>query len=703
MDSMKKVIKRIVSGLKREMIRHPVKYREKKNLSDLLDRPLQWATAGGARWLGADPGTDDWGQAWTIRQLERLSLYDRILVDLGPGVSNPVMEYYRRRVRHAYQMDKWHPPVPTERTSVLEHDLEEALPLPDESVHVVISICLFEHLSPEGRQLQMGEIERILRPGGKAFLIMRYPLDPEGRGTEALSREPALFKPGSRITSRLNVREMLGAAPCLTLHGECDSALFPGFDGFQEKRVLKIPGLLTCPLTDLQGEQQIPETQARNIRLGEIAIALKKRISRSDADNWSLKTHGEAGSSGGPRDKEDPEVERLLDIFPSMAGKRILNLLDDGGGLSTALERVGGTVHSCVPDLAAYRWMKKHYPYRKCWVHDLERPWSLDPAERYDLVIALGVLKRLTNPRPFITYVTQFGPCLYIDMPGSPKVREGKFEEEMNLLDMDVKEVSVDARDGRRVCFCERRRDRLSPIIVHVHIPKAAGQAFEAFLKRNFKGRVKLFYPEKPARAQWTRFKRDIYDGSDPLVFSSQSMGVYFPPLIGGRVPLYVSLFRHPYSMILSYIKYIKKKYDFLSAAHKAILPDNLKHMSVEESMHWHVKNGGFFPLPVLELTQGLGLATAKEIVSRFLFAGIVEEMDCSMRLLAEKIRPYGFHLDSVEMPVRNTTDDVDLEGYDFASDKAFAKFAERELREEVAFYEWIRERFEREAISFGI
>ena len=137
--------------------------------------------------------------------------------------------------------------------------------------------------------------------------------------------------------------------------------------------------------------------------------------------------------------------------------------------------------------------------------------------------------------------------------------------------------------------------------------------------------------------------------------------------------------------------------------AHKAILPENLKSMSIEESVKWHIRNGGFFPLPVLELTKGLGVKRTKEIVDRFFFTGIVDEMDRSIKLLSRKLEPYGFHFETLTMPRKNTTQDVDLEGYDFHADQEFQEFARAELYEEIEFYEWVRERFEKEAASYKI
>jgi hypothetical protein len=342
-------------------------------------------------------------------------------------------------------------------------------------------------------------------------------------------------------------------------------------------------------------------------------------------------------------------------------------------------------------------------------------------------------LDRLLNPKPFLEYVTQLGPVLFIDMPCNYDDSEIKnmvdpifFRNQMQRFDVVAHQFPKDIHYGhglgivakksgaqssgmnnknrpRHLFICRRQRDNLEPMIVHVHIPKAAGQAFEDFLSGNFPGRVKLYYPEEPAAAQWDLFKREIQNESSPLVFSSQSMNMYFPALLGNRIMLYVSLFRHPFSMVFSYVKYIKKNYEKLSTAHQAILPENLRSMSIEESVKWHIRNGGFFPLPVLELTKGLGVKRAKEIVDHFFFTGIVEEMDRSIKLLSIKLEPYGFHFENLTMPRKNTTRDVDLAGYDFHADQEFQEFAGTELHEEVEFFEWVRERFDKEAKSYGI
>jgi len=722
--------------LPRELTQKLIRLRTGKT-DRLLCKSLLWATTRDARLLGMAKNSLDWGHCWIIKHLENMSLYDKILVDLGSGPSRLIIEFYKQRVRHAYQIDLLNTGLPSEGISVLQSDLEKPLPLPDSSIDIVVGTRFFEYLTVKGRLLQIKEIERILRPGGKAFLTMLYILNLDDHLLKVLSKDSKLIEQNCSISEQLNIASMLESSANFRFDDKLDLSLFPGFDGFSENRVLNIPGLITYSLRDLKYSKSVSDSDRLKIRCAEIGIVLEKPdLGRIGAQGvfYSSENSGISFKQKKTDTDEpiDPRLSYLHSAFPSIAGKKILYLYDDGDKFSGALEMAGATVHSCVPDMDSYNTVRERYPERKCWIHDLDHPWSLNLSQRYDVVLAFYVLDRLSDPRPFIEYVTQLAPVLLMDMPAdiddseiTKMIDPARLKDKIQLLDLDVYEFPREIfykqdlgyfeektdsgnqvnkkRSARRLYLCNRQRDNLSPLIVHVHIPKAAGQAFEDFLSRNFQGRVTLYYPEKPAGAQWDLFKEEIQNELSPLVFSSQSMNMYFPPILGNRLALYVSFFRHPFSMIFSYIKYIKKNYEKLSAAHKAILPENLQSMSIEESVKWHIRNGGFFPLPVLELTKGLGVKRTKEIVDRFLFTGIVEEMDRSIKLLCIKLEPYGFHFENLTMPRKNTTQDVDLEGYDFNSDKEFQEFAGAELYEEVEFYEWVRERFEKESESYKI
>ena len=174
----------------KQLVRPDEVLEEDPRLLELLDQSLLWGTREQAQMLEAAPSTVAWGYHWIIRHLSRESLFDKILVDLGSGVWNSLIVYYSDRVRHAYLIDLLNVARPVDGATVLRSDLEETLPLPDESVDLVVSRSVLEHLSSEGRLLQMREIERVLRPGGKAFLTVSYLFGLDEHVLEVLSREP---------------------------------------------------------------------------------------------------------------------------------------------------------------------------------------------------------------------------------------------------------------------------------------------------------------------------------------------------------------------------------------------------------------------------------------------------------------------------------------------------------------------------------
>lgn len=257
--------------------RQPAELRQQDpRLTRLLDQGLTWGTREQTELMGAEATTVAWGHNWVIRQLSRQSLFDKVLVDLGSGVNNPLIAFYGQRVRHAYLIDLKNPGEPFERASVLTSNLEEPLPLPDASANLVVSTSVLEHLTEVGRRLQMREIERVLRPGGKAFVTMSYFFGLDEHAFEVLGREPGLIDHGNAIVSLVDAAVMLDAAPGLRLLGHAEPSMFPGFDGFDERRVREIPGLLTMTITDSEWATFTPETNALGVEWAEMGIAIEK-------------------------------------------------------------------------------------------------------------------------------------------------------------------------------------------------------------------------------------------------------------------------------------------------------------------------------------------------------------------------------------------------------------------------------------------
>ncbi len=236
-----------------------------------------WATHESARQLGCTRlDTATWGHAWIRSRLEGSTLGDATLLDLGSGVSHPLMDWYLGRVKEAVLVDLMNTSSPHPRARILKRDLERPLPLPDESADVVVSASVLEHLSEAGRVLQMREIQRILKPGGRAVLTVSYLFPVDARALEILARDPWLAARGNQITSKLNLRSMFEAASGLVPAGGADLASFPGY-GEPDNRLRRDPSVLTMELRDCEWATFAPQTNALGIRWAEIGLDLVKR------------------------------------------------------------------------------------------------------------------------------------------------------------------------------------------------------------------------------------------------------------------------------------------------------------------------------------------------------------------------------------------------------------------------------------------
>src|SRR5215472_4670724 len=130
-------------------------------------RTICWGTKREAARLGR-PNADTrwWAHAWIRSHMEGLRLSQLRLVDAGSGLSNPLLDWYRPRVRHAYLVEFLAESREEGSTTIVQADLEKGIPLPDESVDLVTSASSVEHLSANGQSLFLSEAHRLLRPGG---------------------------------------------------------------------------------------------------------------------------------------------------------------------------------------------------------------------------------------------------------------------------------------------------------------------------------------------------------------------------------------------------------------------------------------------------------------------------------------------------------------------------------------------------------
>ena len=107
------------------------------------------------------------------------------------------------------------------RTLLLGSNL---IPLPDQSVDVVMAACVFHHIRPADRCACLREIHRVLRPGGSCFIFEHNPWNPLTRyivNRCEFDRDAQLLLPGE-------TRRLLAQAGFFR-HRTRHRVFFPGF------------------------------------------------------------------------------------------------------------------------------------------------------------------------------------------------------------------------------------------------------------------------------------------------------------------------------------------------------------------------------------------------------------------------------------------------------------------------------------------
>ena len=239
-------------------------------------RTVCWGTLSDAARLGAPTGTRSWAHAWIRAHMEQMPIERLAVVDAGSGMSNPLLDWYRPRAGHVYLVEFLATPGTTGNTTVLRADLEDGLPLPDESADVVTSASSIEHLSRAGQLRFLTEAQRILRPGGVVVVTISYIFGLDDRALSILSRDPALIRTGCTICARLDLRAMLAAAPRLACPEEPRWELFPGFGGFDERTILSDKDVIFDRVGSYADVRCLPETDSLELKWAEIGLYLVK-------------------------------------------------------------------------------------------------------------------------------------------------------------------------------------------------------------------------------------------------------------------------------------------------------------------------------------------------------------------------------------------------------------------------------------------
>lgn len=620
-----------------------------------------WATFDDARRLACPrPVTADWGHAWIRDQLEAAGGIDGcVLADLGSGVDHPLMAWYLGRARLALLVDLHNPGRDHPRASVLRADLERPLPIPDASVDAVVSASVLEHLSEHGRTLQMREIQRILRPGGRAVLTVSYLFPLDEHAIRTLARDPWLNAHGNTITSRLSVRTMLEACPRLRLACPADLSAFPGC-GARDGAIGARDDLLTMELRDSEWATFAPETYALGVRWGEIGLHLVRE------DDPPPRTRALAGASV----RTDPAASCVVDAEPDAVADLWRGRLDAPEHLAIAppLARTPAPPASCDTVRAAAAWTRQFGASITCRVH----PGAAPDAAR--LLDQEGLVPRVGAPRDGLCTVT-----------GTVELPRG-------------------AGEG-------------PPVLVHVHIPKSAGLTVGRVLRDWFgQGHLDLY-----SEHELTVFEPDrlgVILASAPGVRSIASHAIRRYPLrLAGRRALYFCVLRDPRQQFVSYLNFVQRRYDTLSAHHREVLPARCAEMEPRDLAAWLIDQppeipfsdnytarflttaafhaavpiapGGTGDAWIAGLHEANLFEAAIAVLESMLFVGLTDDLPGSVEALRARLRPYAIDPPAPSIGRVNVSrEDQSLPGWMNGSDPIGRRVLES-MRTDLDVYAW--------------
>jgi hypothetical protein len=503
----------------------------------------------------------------------------------------------------------------------------------------------------------MGEIQRVLRPGGCALITFAWLHPLTGAALEILNREPALRERNMFYQEAPDVGEMLRSCPLLGIDGEGELAGFPGSAEFSAERIFSDPAVLVKRLAQAGPWKFRDETAALGMRHGGIGIRLRKDGGLDGASDGLLPAiEGPALQVGG----NEPGVllldgcgsdlvEEIRRRFAVVKLRRYLHRVRDPAGVLEAVARhtdeiviedvfVDSGRHECayIPadDAAEKSCLRGRMRISISWV--------------YREFMGLG-----------------FQPTIERAFTGDGEVKDGMI------------------RASRAKAIGE-----YPPLLMHVHLPKNAGTSFNHLLSASFGDRFAKLYFDDPNR-RFDEFTLDEMVRSMPgaLAVASHSIGV-FPPIVGGRRGLYATLVRHPLARHRSYWRYAREHYSHLSAEHRAHLPGNFVSMNREEFTDFiaDLAEARLVKMQT-ELICGHDDAEAAiRILSGFFFVGVVEQADRSVEVARKILREHGINL--VDEPMGWVNRTVGGED-DLAPSGAAEERLLKHLESDVLLYEW--------------
>jgi hypothetical protein len=205
------------------------------------------------------------------------------------------------------------------------------------------------------------------------------------------------------------------------------------------------------------------------------------------------------------------------------------------------------------------------------------------------------------------------------------------------------------------------KRDPVTPLILHCHIPKTAGTTVSAGLRKSFEFFHLHHYHPDPLYVLTKETLGTLLEIYPHLRSISSHHLRSFPLSIGARPTFLVTFLRRPEDAFISELRYVQRKFWSLPEPMRRLWPPETPYLSLREFAREYLDQESatedlcpqtrFICHPDAGASFGLsdgnqkGLNSyemAHQILSGFHFVGIVEEMKKSLEVLADRLLQWG-------------------------------------------------------------
>lgn len=242
-------------------------------------RTVCWGTHEEAERLGVQgQGTRQWAYRWIETHLRHLAPI-AVVADLGGGgCDSALARALSPFARQVLVVDRVSEGRTQGNVREVAIDLEEGLQgLTDGSIDVVVSASSIEHLTAAGQRRTFSEVQRVLKPGGIFCGTVSYITRLSDDVIRLLQSDPVFDRTGSSVQARFDARACLERAPALRPPFPPFSwSDFPGFDGFDEAKLLGNLSLVSQCVGSYGSIRVLPEIDALKLSWYEMGLFLRR-------------------------------------------------------------------------------------------------------------------------------------------------------------------------------------------------------------------------------------------------------------------------------------------------------------------------------------------------------------------------------------------------------------------------------------------